>query len=423
MQSCTAASIVTIQSSSSVAILAAPSRVGLRVRPKRASGWIIPAKERVELGRFRLCVKRDDGDRFLTSSVEEVAVEAQKEGDSPWLSTNVKARLYLLLVPFMWGTYGPALRFIYSQPLAPSASIITLSRKLASVAFFLLLQPLEKAVKAKNSSTENGNNGAAMTMMSVSESNSWMAATELGCWTFLGTALQTYALGSTTATRAGFILQTITVLVPLISAVTGSRISKITWASAFLALTGVVLMSAFGNEGGVSSSSLLCREGSSGCQSAIVGDLEVLAAAFFYAINTIRLGVHAKKMSALELSTRVMIVSSACTFGWAGYDYATATLDGRDGGLAWQGLTSPEVLGATIFAALVPGTVAHLAQAVGQRTVPPSEAQVYYSLQPVWAAFFSALLLHESMSPLAWGAGCLIVFAALLAGTQNENSS
>lgn len=50
---------------------------------------------------------------------------------------------------------------------------------------------------------------------------------------------------------------------------------------------------------------------------------------------------------------------------------------GRDGGLAWQGLTSPEVLGATIFAALVPGTVAHLAQAVGQRTVPPSEAQVY----------------------------------------------
>lgn len=60
-----------------------------------------------------------------------------------------------------------------------------------------------------------------------------------------------------------------------------------------------------------------------------MGDLEVLAAAFFYAINTIRLGVHAKKMSALELSTRVMIVSSACTFGWAGYDYATATLGGR----------------------------------------------------------------------------------------------
>jgi hypothetical protein len=59
-----------------------------------------------------------------------------------------------------------------------------------------------------------------------------------------------------------------------------------------------------------------------------MGDLEVLAAAFVYAIQTIRLGVHAKKMSALELSTRVMVVSTACTFGWAGYDYATATLEG-----------------------------------------------------------------------------------------------
>lgn len=73
---------------------------------------------------------------------------------------------------------------------------------------------------------------------------------------------------------------------------------------------------------------LFFREGSSGCQSAIMGDLEVLAAAFFYAINTIRLGVHAKKVSALELSTRVMIVSSAFTFAWAGYDYLIATLDG-----------------------------------------------------------------------------------------------
>lgn len=161
-------------------------------------------------------------------------------------------------------------------------------------------------------------------------------------------------------------------------------------------------------------------EGSVGCQSALIGDLQVLAAAFFFAINTIRLGVHAKKTSALELSTRVMVVSTAFSFVWAGYDYVTVTLEGRDGGLAWQGLASPEVVSVTIFAALVPGTLAHLAQAVGQKTIPPSEAQVYYSLQPVWGALFSAILLHESMTPLAWGAGCVIVFAALLAGSQDS---
>jgi len=77
-------------------------------------------------------VKRDEGEISVASSGEEVAVEPDEGGDGGergWSSTDVKARLYLLLVPFMWGSYGPALRFIYSQPLAPSASIITLSRK------------------------------------------------------------------------------------------------------------------------------------------------------------------------------------------------------------------------------------------------------------------------------------------------------
>ncbi|KAG0594713.1 hypothetical protein M758_UG102300 [Ceratodon purpureus] len=403
---------------------------GAKIRVGLRSGFGLGLGLGFGRGRIGVCCGvKGDGDGRAGPSVEEREVEVVETGEEDgegagegrvWLTTDLKARLYLVLVPFLWGTYGPALRFIYSQPHAPSASIITLSRKVASVVFFLLLQPLENAVK--KSSSENVYNGSGVSGEESKAGSSWGAAAELGFWTFLGTALQTNALGSTTATRAGFILQTITVIVPLISAVSGSHVSKITWGSAFLALTGVALMSAVGNEGaaGGSISSLLCSEGSAGCQSALMGDLEVLAAAFFYAINTIRLGVHAKKMSALDLSTRVMVVSTVCTCVWAGYDYATATLDGRDGGLAWQGLTSPEVLGATIFAALVPGTLAHLAQAVGQKTIPPSEAQVYYSLQPVWAALYSAVLLHESMSPLAWGAGCLIVFAALLAGTQNS---
>lgn len=69
-------------------------------------------------------VKLGDGDS--TKPTTEALVEAEEQGG---LSEGLKARIYLFLVPFMWGTYGPALRFIYSQPLAPSASIITLSRK------------------------------------------------------------------------------------------------------------------------------------------------------------------------------------------------------------------------------------------------------------------------------------------------------
>lgn len=44
--------------------------------------------------------------------------------------------------------------------------------------------------------------------------------------------------------------------------------------------------------------------------------------------------------------------------------------------------------------------------------------QVYYSLQPVWSAVFAAVVLHETMTPFAWGAGGIVVFAAVLASTQ-----
>lgn len=66
------------------------------------------------------------GDEDSTKPTTEALVEAEEQGG---LSEGLKARIYLFSVPFLWGTYGPALRFIYSQPLAPSASIITLSRK------------------------------------------------------------------------------------------------------------------------------------------------------------------------------------------------------------------------------------------------------------------------------------------------------
>lgn len=162
MHSCTGPfAFVTLQSSAP--ILASSRQLGaegFRVRPRsrtlgRCDGRIssfgdqeMVLKERrirFGCGSFRVLrgvcrVNRDEGESYVASTVEKsdvVVVESEEisgqDGDGEaslgWLSTHVKARLYLLLVPFMWGTYGPALRFIYSQPMAPSASIITLSRK------------------------------------------------------------------------------------------------------------------------------------------------------------------------------------------------------------------------------------------------------------------------------------------------------
>lgn len=63
----------------------------------------------------------------------------------------------------------------------------------ASIAFFLLLQPLEEAVKGTRSTKEQNRAGASkdeFPAARISLRSSWGPAVELGFWTFLGTALQ-----------------------------------------------------------------------------------------------------------------------------------------------------------------------------------------------------------------------------------------
>lgn len=96
-----------------------------RLRTNNGDGKIFVHQQRnPRLQKVVVNVKLGNGDSTKTTT--EAFVEAEEQGG---LSEGLKARIYLFLVPFLWGTYGPALRFIYSQPLAPSASIITLSRK------------------------------------------------------------------------------------------------------------------------------------------------------------------------------------------------------------------------------------------------------------------------------------------------------
>lgn len=63
----------------------------------------------------------------------------------------------------------------------------------ATIAFLLLLQPLEKAVKGTRSIEEQSRAVASKDEFSaagISVRSSWGPAVELGLWTFLGTALQ-----------------------------------------------------------------------------------------------------------------------------------------------------------------------------------------------------------------------------------------
>ncbi len=88
----------------------------------------------------------------------------------------------------------------------------------------------------------------------------------------------------TSATRAGFLVQLTAVLVPVLSALAGVKVSSRIWGAAVLALSGTCLIAL---DGAAPASDAL----SAATDSPIaVGDLYLLGACLFYSLATVRLG-------------------------------------------------------------------------------------------------------------------------------------
>ena len=77
-------------------------------------------------------------------------------------------------------------------------------------------------------------------------------------------------------------------------------------------------------------------------------------------------------------------------------------------------LTAPETLTlicVALWNGLVPSAFTTWAQTYGQASVPPSAANVLYSIQPVFNAGLAAIVLHEQLDASELIGGALIVTA------------
>eukprot|EP00850_Spirogloea_muscicola_P019168 SM000185S04027 [mRNA] locus=s185:29832:33068:- [translate_table: standard] len=382
-----------------------------------------------------------------------------------WVSAGRRRRrALLLLVPLAWGTYGPALRFAYGLPVAPRPASLTLARKAISVAVLLLLLPVERSAPPlpKPAQVDNHHGACPADAGAARQpivAGVWGPAAELGLWTFLGTALQlcgslsaaagplrvaavlrrqAWGLESTSATAAGVAIQTTTVIVPVLASLlppprppSGSdgpqlgadnnqharrhsrpAISLRSWAAAATATAGVSVMALAGSDDAA---------GASLPPADLSGIPAILGAAFFYALGTVRLGTHARAAPPVALTSASTAIGLGLAASWAAADLAALARDGQDLSVVWEAWHEPMLLGTAAFSAIVPGALASLAQAAGQRAVPATEAQVFYSMQPLWSALFGAVLLGDRLSPAGWAGGAAVIGAALLTGAPDNN--
>ncbi len=179
------------------------------------------------------------------------------------------------------------------------------------------------------------------------------------------------------------------------------------------------------------------------------GDLLILGAAVVYSLHVVRLGRWANKTSplklvaykaltelilsiiALQLLTSVapsltggiMPEAGLLTFAQeTGLEISTffETLQER---ILSGTLTTSSIrvaVGAVLWTGLVSTAYTTFAQSFGQRRVKPAEANLIYSLQPIFTAVFAYFLLGETMGIYGFVGGSAIGGAVLLAASQSS---
>jgi drug/metabolite transporter (DMT)-like permease len=217
----------------------------------------------------------------------------------------------------------------------------------------------------------------------------------IGLFLFLGYAFQTNGLRFTTPSKAGFINGTGVVLVPVLLAVFWRKtINAWVWAGAVATFVGLYLMSV--------------PAGASGWSALNVGDVLVFIAAIIWALHIILVAKYSPRhsigaLSFLQVATTAVLAAVAMpvfhALGWE-----TMRMEWT-GGLVWRLLVT--AVGCTALGFSV--------QVWAQRHTTPTHIAILFTLEPVFAALTSYIVLHERLGPRALSGGGLILAGILIA--------
>ena len=229
----------------------------------------------------------------------------------------------------------------------------------------------------------------------------WRWGTEMGLWMFLGFALQAVGLQTTTAQRSGFLLYLNVKFVPFFAKVIlGREISTWTWVSAFAAFSGTALLALDGQSLGLN-----------------VGDIWSVMAAAASAMFILRLEKASSEVeNSSELNSTSLAVVAMLSGAWL--------LLGTDGpqiisDIQKTAFAHPLEL---LYLGAISTALANFIQAKAQKDVPAERASIIYSLDPVYGAFFSYIILGETLGGPQAYIGASIIFVAAATNSLLEFS-
>lgn len=213
----------------------------------------------------------------------------------------------------------------------------------------------------------------------------WAGAV-IGFWLFASYLLQTIGCQYTTAGKNAFLTSAYVILVPFLYWVfAGQKPDIYCMAAAVLAISGIGLLSLQGD------------------LTVNIGDALTLVCAMGFALHMIYINKYTEYWDPVVLT--VLQLAFAAAFSWI----VSPILDG---GFPTEAFRVDMVI-SMAYLGLFSTMIAFLLQNVCQKYTSPDVASLLLSMEAVFGAFFSILLLGETMSS-RMAIGCVMLFAAVV---------
>ena len=220
-----------------------------------------------------------------------------------------------------------------------------------------------------------------------------------GFFLFIGYAFQNFGLwenqyySATTPSKSAFITSISIIMVPIMLVIAGlQKVSVKLWTAILIATIGLYF--------------LLDPSGSG----VNLGDIFTFGCAISFAIHIILQDRYVKKeinvtRFFLVQVAAVTVFSFLCSFI---FDTQSPT---------W----SPELINALLMTGIVATTIAILIMVWAQQILNPSQTALIFSLEPVFAALFSWILINENLGIISGFGGLLVVLAVIWSESSDKN--
>lgn len=278
---------------------------------------------------------------------------------SPDTSRRFKSDLLLLVASVIWGS-----GFIAQRIAAASMGSFTFNggRFLIGAVILLLIAKFRPRI----------NRGQLR----------WMVLA--GIFLFAASALQQIGIETTSVGNAAFLTSLYVVFIPIVLWIFGlQKIHAAIWAAIATAALGALLLSTGGHF------------------TPAPGDWLEVAGAVVWSGQILVIGYFGKHSDPIAFTLGEFAVAAVLNFLFASLFEGSGAAPYID---AWW---------AVLYSGIFPVAVGFTLQVFGQRSAPPIDASLIFSLEAVFAALFGYLILKETLLPVQI-LGCILILAALV---------